>query len=151
VLRNGGESTFIDTITVSRFGGPPQLGPLVHFGFDSNETDHQAAHVADNLTAGSFGGGEGVTMPLTTTAVKESGRSLYISSSGFHSETEALAIEFEHFFFFTVTIEEGYQADFTGLDFYVLRRALDNEGIGAPQAFALFSSADDYMTRLRTG
>ena len=122
--------------------------PLLHYHFDSNETVHDPNVVDENISAGDFSGGGGFDMPDTTSAVAQSGRSLFSSNDGFFSTDEGGAIDLGRFFLFTVEIDPGFHADFSSLSFYTSRREQDNEGIGAPQAFSIYSSADDFDSQI---
>ena len=125
---------------------------LVDYHFDSNGTIYDPVVSVTEISAGAFSRGPGVsTMPTGTSLLAQSVRSLYMNNTGFYETTLSGAVTAEDFFFFDITVDAGSQVDFSNFSFYSLRRPIAEEGIGAPQAFALYSSADSYASSIGTG
>jgi|GEM_PF-2100823 len=131
---------------------------LVDYHFDSNATIYDPVVSVTKVSAGSFRGGPGAeSMPTGTSGVAQSGRSLFMNNTGFYQTTLPGAVTASDCFFFDVTVDSGSQVDFSNISFYSLRREnVDgdpnaDEGLGAPQAFALYSNADNYATSIGSG
>lgn len=130
---------------------------LVDYHFDDNSTIFDPVVSVTEVSASDFSGGAGISMPTGTSAVAESGRSLFSTNRGFNQLDLSGAVTASDFFFFDLTIDPGSQVDFSSISFYSLRRENvdgdpnDDEGIGAPQAFALYSSEDSYASPIGSG
>jgi len=134
--RTGGGTHAIDTT-------------LVEYKFDDNSTVYDPTVNDSNLSAGDFTLGSGVTGTSSTSAIPQSGRSLFSSNAGFYESTEAGAIGANDFVSFTITVDPGFKLFPASLEFFTLRRT--DLGLGAPSAFSVYSSADGFTTQLGSG
>lgn len=133
-------------------------GSLVEYPFDSNAARFDPVVSATGISAGSFSSGAGVDrIPTGTSNLAWSGRSLILDNTGFYQATASGAASIDDYFFFDVTVARGSEIDFSEFRFYTLRREnvgddpTNDEGIGAPQAFSLYSSEDGYETPIGSG
>jgi len=129
---------------------------LFEYKFDDNSTVYDPSGIASNLTVGDFTPGPGTAAANidSTSAVAESGRALFVSNAGFNQLDEAGAIGGDDYVSFEVTVDAGFQVDFTSLDFFTLRREnvdATDEGLGAPSAFSVYSSADGFTNQIGSG
>jgi hypothetical protein len=77
--------------------------------------------------------------------------SLFLNESGFYQNSESGAISAKDYLGFSVTLKEGYQASFSKITFYTLRRDYNAEGIFAPDNFSIYTSADNFGTPVGSG
>lgn len=124
---------------------------LVNYGFDATSTVWNPTTVATNVSAGDFTPGPGITADNidATSALAVSGRSLFVSNANFSQTTESGAVTFDKYASISMTVDSGFQADLTSLDFSTLRWEV--KGAGSPSAWSVYSSADSFTAQLGTG
>ncbi len=110
-----------------------------------------------NIKSGSireeFGIGRGVksgVLSVSALAVTKPA-SLFLQDRSFDAANEAGAKAENDYIYCTITPKEGKTVSLSNLTFYTLRRDLNNEGAGAPDHFAVYTSADDYTALVGSG
>lgn len=132
---------------------------MVNYGFDSDATIFNPTISDSNIQGSVFSIGSSVTSVNidSTSALAQSGRSLFGDNASFNATAEAAAKTNGDYLSVTLAVASGFQADLSNLSFYTLRQtdaaASGNSGEGAPSAWSIFSDAngDDFATQIASG
>jgi hypothetical protein len=115
--------------------------------FPSRSSDAEPFSSADKITAG---GGVDASV-ISFSNLGASTPSLLLSKSGFYQSSEGGAISGKDYLGFSVKLKEGYQAAFSKITFYTLRRDFNAEGDCAPDNFSIYTSADNFKSPVGSG
>lgn len=124
---------------------------LVRYGFDDSANDFVPTITALNISAGDLTAGPSVTQSqmFAGSSLAVSGKSLFVNNAAIAQLTEAGSKTYGDYISVTLTVDSGYQADLSSLEFYTLRR--ETLGAGSPSGWSVYSSADGFAIQLGTG
>ncbi len=99
-----------------------------------------------------FGMGRGVIAIYATSGIAATKPgALFLSDRGFDQADEAGAVAEKDYIYCKISPKSDRRISFTNMTFYTLRRDLNNEGVGAPDNFSVYTSVDDFSKPVGAG
>lgn len=119
---------------------------VADYEFNNNLTSSDSS---PNTTAADFGKSPSIGDPGFASI--DGVLALQYNNDGFNQTTESGAIGANDYISFSVDVDANHRVDFTDFSFRTLRRELSDQGLGAPDSFAIYTSQDGFAGAVGSG